>query len=201
MSIGWIFLVACVPASWLFAHLVFKPWLRKNRLKKAEAGTATDAVVKETCDIYGKTGAVIRYDCGHDDAEEFRIDLYGEPAIHKKPKVGRLLCSDCLLAKVLSVSRRCGACGFAIMPGHPVALCVDDRRIGKKAWKTVRDGQLLVCLRWECDNGPGFCGHWTGDGIKPAFPNGGNVISQVFNSGEAMGVEIGPLEPDEPPIE
>jgi hypothetical protein len=180
------------------------------RIARAQAdpkvGTGLDdpnrqapATCSETCDIHDKLGESVTYDCGHDDAPEFRLDLYGEPCIHKKPGLRKKACSDCLLAGIMQIARRCGACGFVIMPGDPVALCIDDRKIGKQEWKTLVGDQLLVCLRYDCDNGPGYCGHWTGDAIEPAYADGGNMISQVFKSGEPMLTVIGPLSDAKPP--
>lgn len=180
-------------------HTAYRLAFPKKSVQRDAKGPDGPAACKETCDIHGKDGEPIRYDCGHEDAPEYRIDLYGEPCIHKRPGKGTKLCSACLLAELLKVVRRCGACGFAIKPGDPVALCVDDKRIGKKEWKTLYGGNLLVCLRWECDNGPGYCGHWMGDGIKPAYPDGGNMISQVFKTGEPQFTQIGPIDPTEPP--
>lgn len=199
-----IAIVLCITALIAVGVYAFRVAFRKDSKEGTDTGSQQSryqpASCKETCDIHDKLGEAIRYDCGHEDAPEFRIDLYGEPAIHKKPGKGAMLCSDCLLAKIKQTSRRCGACGFAIMPGDPVALRVDDERIGRKEWKTLYGDQLLVCLRYDCDNGPGYCGHWLGDGIKPAYPDGGNMISQVFKTGEPMFTEIGPLEDAKPPI-
>lgn len=193
----WIVILGIGAATALCTYLGLRSWMRRKRLASADA--APDAIsVKETCDIRGKTGAVIRYDCGHEDAEEFRIDLWGEPTFHKKPEKGKLLCSDCFLKEVLASTLRCADCGFAILPRHPVAIRRVDKHMGKKAWRTMIGDGAVVCIRL-CDNAPGFCGHWMGNGIRSAFPDGGNMLSQVFNSGKAMVVNIGPLEPDEPP--
>lgn len=196
-----VLVVAALFGSWFVAQLILGKvdFRKKSEAKASEKREDGTYVLKETCDIYDKRGEPIRYECGHDDAPEYRLDLYGEPCVHKRPGKGTKLCSACLLAGLLKVVRRCGACGFAIKPGDPVALCVDDRRIGKKEWKTYVGKDLLVCLRWECDNGPGYCGHWMGDGIKPAFPDGGNHISQVFKTGEPLFTQIGPIDPSEPP--
>jgi hypothetical protein len=173
-----------------------RPALKKREVEaSAERGVGDMPPCKETCDIHGKVGDPIRYDCGHDDAPEFRIDLWGEPMFHKKPDVGKLSCSDCLLKEVLKDCIRCASCGYAIMPGDPISLCVDDGS-GKKAWRTVFDGNLALCLRWDCDAAPGFCGHWTGKGIKPAFPDGRGMIAHTFETGEPTHVEIGPLGGD-----
>jgi hypothetical protein len=199
-----IAIVLCIAALLAVGMYVFLVAFRKDVSKQGTSqespiGHGLPASCTETCDIYDKLGEPIRYDCGHDDAPEFHLDLYGEPCIHKKPGKGNALCSACLLAKIMPISRRCGACGFAIMPGDPVALRVDDERIGRPEWKTLYGDQLLVCLRYDCDNGPGYCGHWLGDSIKPAYPDGGNLISQVFKTGEPMLTEIGPLEASKPP--
>lgn len=201
MSGTWYVIIAlAIAASWSFYTFVLQPWFARKLNVKEEAPSEHGKIsVKETCEIHSKLGDLIEYDCGHHDAPEFRIDFYGEPLIHKKPDKGKLFCSDCLLAELLKVTRRCGACGFIIKPGDPVALCVDDKRIGKKEWKTLYDDNLLVCLRWECGNSPGYCGHWMGDGIKPAFADGGNHISQVFKTGQPLYTEIGPIDPSEPP--
>ena len=195
MVFAWI-LIAFAGAALLW-FLAIRPALKKRAREASYArGVGDMPPCKETCDIHGKLGAVIRYDCGHDDAEEFRIDLWGEPKFHKKPEYGALLCSDCMLKDVLAASLRCGSCGYAILPGDQISLCVDDGS-GRDAWRTVFDGNLALCLRWACDAGPGYCGTWTGKGIRPAFPDGGNVISRAFNTGKTVVVNDGVVEEEE----
>lgn len=187
---------------WFFAIRPGLPRFRKC-MEGGQAGLIDEPGVTctETCEIHSKLGDLIAYDCGHHDAPEFCLDLFGETRIHKKPGPLKLLCSECMLKKLVPDTIRCGSCGFSIMPGDPISLCVDEPKIGNKAWKTVFDGQLALCLRWECGAGPGYCGHWTGKGIKPAFADGGNQISQAFKTGEQVYTEIGPLDDSEPPSE
>lgn len=156
-----------------------------------EAGCGEDPpACRESCDIRDKTGRTLRYECGHDDAASYKIDLWGQPMFHKKRGGSRRSCSECLLKEMLAVSIRCGSCGYAIMPGDPVSACVDDPRIGKKEWRTVIDKQLLLCLRVSCDAALGYCGHWTGSGIKPAFPGGCTLAGHVLASAERAAMHI-----------
>ena len=123
--------------------------LRRKIARLEDEKADAPSSCKETCDIHGKVGDPIRYDCGHDDAPEFKIDLWGEPKFHKKPAVGKLLCSECLLKEALSVSIRCGGCGLAIMPGDPISLCVDDFDVGRRAG-AVADFSDLQHLGGQC---------------------------------------------------
>lgn len=195
MLIFWILAPLAAAAGLWF--LAIRPALKKRAREAAYArGVGGMPPCKETCDIHGKLGAVIRYECGHDDHEEFRIDLWGEPKFHKRPIVDPKACSACMLKDVLAVSLRCGSCGYAILPGDQISLCVDDGS-GRDAWRTVFDGNLALCLRWACDAGPGYCGTWTGKGIKPAFPEGRNYISHVYESGKPVIVNDGVVEEEE----
>ncbi|HTK60397.1 MAG TPA: hypothetical protein VL283_04335 [Candidatus Baltobacteraceae bacterium] len=195
MVFAWV-LIAFAGAAllWFFA---IRPALKKRALEASYArGVGGMPPCKESCDIHGKAGAVVRYECGHDDAEEFHIDLWGEPKFHKKPIGTPLLCSACTLKEVLAVSLRCGCCGYAILPGDQISLCVDDGS-GKKEWRTVFDGNLALCLRWACDAGPGFCGIWTGKGIRPAFADGRGMIAHAFESGKTVIVNDGVVEEED----
>lgn len=186
-----LIVLAAAAALWSFA---VRPALKRARASREDDAPAA---CKETCDIRGKAGKIIRYGCGHDDHRTFAVDLWGEPWKRKLKKHAPTICSDCLLKEALAVSVRCGSCGFAILPGHPVALAVDDDRWGRTEWKKKFGDAVVVCLRWECGNAPGFCGHWTGDGIRPLYPDGGSAISRAFETGEAQFVEIGPLDAKE----
>ncbi len=193
-TLFWIIAGAIVVANALFVKYVFAPWLRRNMYVK-EKVVDPDRLppCKETCDIHGKIGDPIRYECGHDDAPEFKLDLWGEPKLHKRPGVTPMFCSDCALKEILAVSTRCGDCGFAIMPGEPVAVRSPDRGDGVTGYPMNPEGGVIVCVRL-CDHAPGFCGHWTGKGVKPYFPDRGNAISQAFTTGEPAFVQIAPLD-------
>lgn len=192
MLIAWILIALAAAGLWFFA---IRPRLGKF-LNGGQAGLVDDERLPpctETCEISGKTGAPVRYECGHDDAPEFRIALWGEPTLRKRPEQPPKICSECLLKKVLEDSIRCADCGFAILPGEPVAVRSPERRGGMASYPMNPEGGVIVCIS-RCDHAPGFCGHWMGKGIRPAFPDGGNVMSQAFNSGKPAFVNIGPLE-------
>lgn len=186
MIVFWILLsFGGAAALWFFA---VRPALAK-RLQGGQALELDDGRMppcKETCDIHREAGEPVRYDCGHDDAPEFRISMWGEPRLRRTTGGPTRYCGDCLLKAALATSIRCGGCGYAIMEGDPISLCVDDGS-GKPEWRTVRDGQLALCLRVSCDAMPGFCGHWAGDGIRWAF-EGRTMIGHVFETGEPVAV-------------
>jgi hypothetical protein len=187
-----LIVLAAAAALWLVA---VRPSLKRRGETPSETAEATSC--KETCDIRGRSGKIVRYACGHDDHEEFAVDLWGEPWKRKLRKHEPKVCADCLLKGVLAVSVRCGACGFAILPRDPVALAVDEDRWGRPEWKSRSGDAVIVCMRWECGNAPGFCGHWMGDGIRPLHPDGSNAISRAFETGRPQFVEIGPLDTKE----
>jgi|GEM_PF-6461874 len=169
-----------------------RPALKRKKAEDAGEADPDMPQCTETCEVIGKAGTPVRYECGHDDAPEFRIALWGEPLLRKRPEQPPKICSECLLKKALEDSIRCGDCGFAILPGEPVAVRTAERRGGMACYPVDPDGGVIVCVR-RCDHAPGFCGHWMGKGIRPAFPDGGNVMSQAFNSGKPVFTEIGPL--------
>jgi|SRR5688572_14390254 len=172
-----------------------RPALKRRKTEGAEE-PPSDGVPQcaETCEIFDKAGTPVRYECGHDDAPAFRIALWGEPSLRKRPEQPPKICSECLLKKVLEDSIRCADCGFAILPGEPVAVRSPERRGGMASYPMNPEGGVIVCVS-RCDHAPGFCGHWMGKGIRPAFPDGGNVMAQAFNSGQPAFVNIGPLDP------
>lgn len=189
MNLIWI-LLAMVVVLAVFA--VFHIVLKRRQDDEQEDDLPE---CKESCDIHATSGKVVRYECGHDDASSFKINLWGEQIYHRKARGPKRFCSACLLQRARATSIRCGSCGYAIMPGDPVSACVDDPRIGKKEWRTVVDGQLLLCLRRSCDSALGFCGYWTGEGISPAYSDGRTLIGHAFASGKAMVMHI-PMPPD-----
>lgn len=178
-------------ALWILAH---RYALKRRAARRASQEPDLPTACRETCDVSDRTGRVVPYACSHDDREGFRIALWGEPRLQKRPEQDPAMCSACMLERIRAVSIRCASCGFSILPGDPVALCLGGVN-GRQAWRTIVEGQMVLCLRWDCAAAPGFCGHWTGDRIQPFFPDGGSVISQAFKTGQPQLVDIGPRQP------
>lgn len=141
----------------------------------------------EECVIHSREGKKIDYACGHQDAIEFKLDLYGMPSCRKRKGMEPTYCADCLLAEIKKVSIRCGLCGYDIMPGHEVALYVDDKKhFPHQAWKTLVDGQVVGCMRWDCCPSGGFLsGRWTTQGYKPLFTHG-SIAGEAFATGKPV---------------
>lgn len=141
----------------------------------------------ETIEITAESTERATYACGHEGAATFEVSFYGEM---KKPAEAYLLkrerCAACMVADARAKVIRCASCGFAICPGDPVALYVDDGQF-RKEWSTrVDNNQVMGCLRWDCcPSGGFFAGHWSAGVFKPAF-GGRTAVAQAYATGETV---------------
>jgi len=134
------------------------------------------------------SGEMKDFGCGHRGPKLYDLDLYGQVMRHNGKVPDK--CGECLTAELRAASCRCALCGLIIMPGDPVALYGPSSEFKRERVTRVRSG-VLGCLRWDCcPSGAFFAGHWTGKGLRPAFPDGVTVVEQVFASGQAAGGEI-----------
>lgn len=175
----WILIALAGAAGlWFFA---VRPALRKTYLPPLDA----------TCEITERGGETVRHECGHVGHQLFKISVWGRPMIEAKQEGSRKFCADCLLVKVREDFIRCAICGEPIWPGQPVALIVDTMAFSRRAWRTIIDEQIVCCMGWDCEAGPGFVGHWTGKDIKSAFRDGRTMIGHVAATGEPTHVAFG----------
>lgn len=122
--------------------------------------------------------------CGHRGISLYHMDLYGQ-VLHSNGKSPEK-CGQCAAEWFRSISRRCALCGLVIMPGDAVALYCPSRKFKRERVTEVKSG-VLGCMRWDCcPSGGFFAGHWTGQGFRPAFPDGQTVVERVFATGETV---------------
>lgn len=151
----------------------------------------------DTCTVENKNGEEVEYECGHRHAERFTVNIFGEPITFTDAGYAiRELCAECFLARLRTGLIRCALCGFPIMPGDPVAVYGNNKKLFKKEWMTTvgegkdEDKGVIGCLRWDCcPSGGFFSGHWMGDHYVPAF-EGGNIADEVFRTGQAVYVDL-----------
>ncbi len=166
--------------------------MAKRRAKKS-AKTAERPTCTDNLGVVKRAGKKVPYACGHIDSAKFRHDFYGEV---REPTdevfAAREKCGECMLASVKEFVIRCGACGFAILPGDPVALYVDAHHFSIVWKKIVREPPRVVgCMRWGCcPSGGFFAGHWSESGFEPAFPGGASAAATAFATGTAVVVTL-----------
>ncbi len=179
-----LFLIPLVAAAITAAFVV-------RRRRRLAAPADESDVLPEPTDVLGvkmREGDLVPYKCGHTAHERFTLDFYGIEAAPTDERLAeRADCPDCEIERVRRTSIRCALCGHVILPGEPVALYVDDRKLFKKeAWKTLADGHVVGCMRWDCcPSGGFFSGHWTPQGFRPAFAHG-SAVAEVFATGKAI---------------
>ena len=127
----------------------------------------------DLCAVVDREGKIVDHKCGHPDAEQFTIFMFGEmfgidPDFLKR----REFCGDCHIKRLRSLLIRCAWCGHSIRPKSVVAIFPDDDKY-KAEWKTMVDKGgvkgVIVCTRDSCSPGfHSFSGIWMGDHFKPA---------------------------------
>lgn len=157
---------------------------RKKEKKPDVRPEATDVVR-----VIREAGKPVPYACGHPFAPRFEIDCYGqELSLADEAVAKREKCGPCALEEFKRVVIRCGACGFAILPGDGVALYVDDRKtFPKRERVTLHEKQVVGCLRMDCCPSGGFyAGNWDGTKFVPAFPGGMSAAATAMATGKAV---------------
>ncbi len=174
-------------AAGLGYWFLIRPALKHKKVESDSREESGPSPCTETCEVIDREGPLIRHECEHETHQRFKIRLWGQiiaSGDHEKPVP---LCADCLLAKVMRDSIRCGLCGRAILPGESVALYVMDKKLFRRPhWITRVEDQVLGCLDWDCCQSRAFfAGHWTLKGFKPAFAHG-TAIAEVFATGKSL---------------
>jgi hypothetical protein len=140
----------------------------------------------DLCEITPGSDKRVSFDCGHDGPVSYAITLFGGVmALSEEGLLQRKMCAECCLRHMREGCIRCAVCGFAILPGSPVALYSGGPIREDIATKTP-DGAFIGCLRWDCcPSGGFFAGHWDGKQFVSAF-GGMTAAEQVMHSGETM---------------
>jgi hypothetical protein len=187
------------------------PWL-SSRVRKPSCKTpvASDAEVMELVASVGGpeekppectdvlaafalSDTKVKYACGHEYADKFGHDFYGEKCeVLETTLARRDLCGECMLDQVRPYIIRCAACGFSIWPDEPVAVYGNNGSFKKERCTTTSGGGgVLGCMRMNCcPSGGFFAGRWNGQTLVPRFRGGGSLASQVMATGKAMVVNI-----------
>lgn len=169
---------------------------KKKSGRKEVSVTNQEETMPESTDTFAVTeirGQEVDYKCGHRQPSQYTFDLYGQK-IELSPEglEQRELCANCDLAELKKITIRCASCGFVIMPGHPVALYVDDPNIFKKRdWITKVEQSVIGCLRWGCcPSGGFFAGHWTGEKFQGAFAGTTLAGEALRNPGKMVVIKL-----------
>lgn len=109
--------------------------------------------------------AIQKYDCGHVGPRHFVLRIWGRQVYPADKKRGEK-CPDCCVQLLKTEAIRCCLCGFAILPGEPIAVYNVDSVQPKDFDFTIIDGCSLGCMMWDCcPSGGFFAGHWTGNSV------------------------------------
>jgi hypothetical protein len=131
----------------------------------------------------------VRYDCGHEYAETFKLDIFGdELELTEEALKVHDECGNCLAEKIKKCTIRCSLCGRAIFPGEEVALYDKKYLKFKKGHKAV-NGQIIGCMRWECcPSGAFLAGAWDGEKFVPLFKSGLCAAAEALATGQAIAI-------------
>ncbi len=186
LSVGFLIIAALA-----FRFAVW-PALRKPSL---DGGLQSLPKATDRVEVIDRSEGRQVYACGHEDADRFDLELYGErQRFNDAYFKDKPYCGDCLLKFVMEGSIRCAACGLIIRDDDPVALYSSGDGLGRYP-STLVDGQYVGCMRWDCcPSGGFFSGHWTSQGFKPLFASGNSVVGEVFATGEPVFIQSGPKD-------
>ena len=111
----------------------------------------------------------VEFRCGHKEPMFYGFTVYGDAfLVSEKQATERVMCANCLAAKMLKDATRCALCGRLIEPGTLVALYRDAPVFRHDALRVKQDGEACVL----------GCKRCAPDGVIPAGSwDGANFVS------------------------
>ncbi|MFA6105508.1 MAG: hypothetical protein WC725_02810 [Patescibacteria group bacterium] len=138
--------------------------------------------------VENQSEELVKWKCGHLAPARFAHIIYGAKyELYPEYFGERLACGECLLAKLIERSLRCGKCGHIIFQDEGLALYVDDRKLFvNRYWITFFEGSVVGCMRTDCcPSGAYFFANWDGEKIVPRF-GGKTVFGEAMSTGKPV---------------
>ncbi len=165
---------------------------KKEEVKHVELSTL---ISNDKIAVVSEEGDPVPHACGHTAPPNVHLICYGSKIFTEKAWAQKAeLCAACQVEVLKKVAIRCGNCGFAILPGTPVAKYPDGPLL-KRRWSRVvmPDGGVIGCLNEGCcPDGSYFVGTWDGNDVAAAFPEGRTQAEEVMATGDTIYISVTP---------
>lgn len=163
-----------------------RDWFRSKKKQQEAPSAPASSVSNDRIEILEEKGNLVKHKCGHTAPPKIRACCYGSVIVSEEEVADN--CGPCRIEILKRVAVRCGNCGFAILPGNPVAKYADGPYL-KRPWSRVvlPDGGVIGCLRGNCCPSGGFyVGTWNGENVVLAFPEGRTQAEEVMATGDTI---------------